>query len=100
MIWSIVECGVGIVVGSLPSLRPLLKGFALFGSKRSYAFRSGSHDTPNRVKMQNLANPGPRSVTVYHGGAESRWERISDNSSQQHIIMKDVQVDIEYGTAK
>ncbi|KAK8015969.1 hypothetical protein PG991_008857 [Apiospora marii] len=101
VIWSIVECGVGIIAGSLPSLRPLLKGISIFGSKKSYAYRSGSNDTPNQVKMQNLANPGTRPVTVYHGDRpDSRWERIDDNSSQQHIIMKDVQVDVEYGTAK
>ncbi|KAK7937328.1 uncharacterized protein PG986_014196 [Apiospora aurea] len=101
VIWSIVECGVGIIAGSLPSLRPLLKKIPMFRSKMSYAFRSGSNDTPKQIKLQNLGHAGGRSLAACRAGEnESKWERIDDNSSQQHIIMKNVQVDVEYGMAK
>ncbi|KAK8848637.1 cation-transporting atpase 4 [Apiospora arundinis] len=101
VIWSIVECGVGIIAGSLPSLRPLLKKIPMFGSKRSYAYRSGSNDTPNQIKMNNLGHAGGRSLATCHGGEdESKWERLDDNSSQQYIIMKNTQVDVEYGHSK
>ena len=51
--------------------------------------------------MQNLGHAGGRSLASCRAGEdESKWERIDDNSSQQHIIMKNVQVDVEYGMAK
>ncbi|KAK8076067.1 hypothetical protein PG994_003339 [Apiospora phragmitis] len=55
----------------------------------------------NQIKMRNLSQQGRSLASCRGGGDQSRWDRVDDdNSSQQYIIMKNVQVDVDYGAAK
>ncbi|KAI0131872.1 hypothetical protein BJ170DRAFT_611588 [Xylariales sp. AK1849] len=93
VLWTIVECGLGITAGSLPSLRPLL---------RKVGFSSNKSDNKYRLEP---SKPGGRSIqldtlrghsTATCQGKEDHWDRVDDNSSQKFIIMKNTQVDVEW----
>ncbi|CAG9998286.1 unnamed protein product, partial [Clonostachys byssicola] len=75
-LWSVFESGTGIIAGSLPSLRRLLKNWVNFDS-------SGGHSSSN--------------VTPYAGALRSTvtnrdWEQLDDASSSRKIY---VTVDME-----
>ncbi|OTB12759.1 hypothetical protein K445DRAFT_369073 [Daldinia sp. EC12] len=122
IIWSIVECGVGIIGGCLPPLRPLLVRFGLgFGSttgKQTYEPPANSHSilsgsnkmqalpaAPEAIQLGSMrrAGRGNSVVTTCQGGTQSRsewWDNTSesdDSSSQKFIIMKNTRIDVKYG---
>ncbi|KAJ0343536.1 hypothetical protein KNSL1_010213 [Colletotrichum chrysophilum] len=102
VIWSIFECGIGIIAGSLPSLRGLLKFWLDKSSKGSY---NNTGSTPlhgdsgyqgsNGVKLNNLSG---RAMTVSNcqTGNRDNWVQLNDDdNSQKHIIMKTQEVSVQ-----
>ncbi|KAI1097655.1 hypothetical protein F4804DRAFT_351303 [Jackrogersella minutella] len=88
--WTGCECALGIIAGSLPSLRPLLKKYG-WSSSKSHE-RHG--DTPNQRSVPLNSMRGQTTAIVQ--GKAGEWERLDDNSSQKHIIIKSTQVDVNW----
>ncbi|KEQ68134.1 hypothetical protein M436DRAFT_17574, partial [Aureobasidium namibiae CBS 147.97] len=42
VLWSVIETGIAIIVGTIPSLKPLVKSISFFGSHHSHSPRKGS----------------------------------------------------------
>ncbi|KAJ0336118.1 hypothetical protein COL922a_008349 [Colletotrichum nupharicola] len=101
VLWSIFECGIGIIAGSLPSLRRLLK-FWLDKSSRGSYNNTGSnplhgdsgYQGSTGVKLNNLSG---RAMTVSNcqTGNRDNWVQLDDDdNSQKHIIMKTQEVSV------
>ncbi|KAJ3534690.1 hypothetical protein NM208_g7436 [Fusarium decemcellulare] len=104
-LWSIFETGIGIVAGSLPSLRRLLKNWVNFDSSNGQS--SGPHMTPyagsNAIGVTSKIGTtgrfrGSRMATATASGGEDgngNWTRLDDDSSKRRIY---VTVDMEMQT--
>jgi hypothetical protein len=87
-IWSITESGLGLIAGSLATLRPLLKYIPFLGTElsgpvskptKSQRF-TGSH------AMQSLSSRKTGTVIEGGGDYDGGWDRLSDQESQKHMI--------------
>ncbi|KAF4535756.1 Cation-transporting ATPAse 4 [Lasiodiplodia theobromae] len=67
-LWSIIESGVGLIAGSLPALRPLLRYIPFFAS--------------------SLSNSGPSKdgVTTIGGGNTGNKSRLTGNHTHHHKL--------------
>ncbi|KAI0156828.1 hypothetical protein GGR57DRAFT_511177 [Xylariaceae sp. FL1272] len=88
-IWSIVESGIGLIAGSMPALRPLLRHIAFFGSS-SYVVSSsgrgkGTRDRKSH-KLVTLRGLGTNNGTTTVEAGRRSWEEISDAESQKGIL--------------
>ncbi|KAM5361834.1 hypothetical protein ACJZ2D_012864 [Fusarium nematophilum] len=96
-LWSIFESGTGIIAGSLPSLRRLLKNWVNFDSTNG---QSPAQITPftgtNKATVTSKVGTGtgPRRFNpgMSTAAAERDWERLDDASSSHKIYVK---VDVE-----
>ncbi|KAI1392093.1 uncharacterized protein F4822DRAFT_115348 [Hypoxylon trugodes] len=124
-IWSIVECGIGIIAGSLPPLQPLFRRFGFgIGATRvkltdgnmprdhvmsSFHRRNFTPTTPEATAQRTRHSSVDRGnwlvTTKCEGGRprEEWWDQYTmvddDATSQKLIILKNTQIDIEYGAA-
>ncbi|KAF6808237.1 cation-transporting atpase 4 [Colletotrichum sojae] len=89
VLWPIFECGIGIIAGSLPSLRRLLKFWLDKSSKGSYK-NTGSNNLNPESGYQGSNGTAQRDTWV---------QLYDDDNSQKHIIMKtqEISVSIEDG---
>jgi hypothetical protein len=96
VIWSVVESGIGIVAGSLPSLRKLVSNRFHFDSSKG---SSPSHITPfsgeNRAVITASSAPAIRRTHDHRVQAGRDWEELDDGSSSKNIY---VQVHLEMQT--
>ncbi|KAB2571478.1 hypothetical protein DBV05_g9844 [Lasiodiplodia theobromae] len=94
-IWSIVESGIGLIAGSLPALRPLLRYVPFLGGDSG----AGSSDrTRSRALSGALTFRRSRNkLETPHTGAEAggsttceagkrSWLELSDAESQKYIL--------------
>jgi hypothetical protein len=112
-VWSITESGVGIIAGSLATLRPLLR-YIPFLSQGSSSGPSKPTTTGNYTSSHKLdaLSRGRRSIKRVPGGpyhvhteceANQRhdWEELSDGASQKYILKESkVVVTSEAGSTK
>ncbi|KAI1662412.1 hypothetical protein F4813DRAFT_344449 [Daldinia decipiens] len=125
MVWSVVECGIGIIAGSLPPLRPLLTkyGFGLSSSSNNPTYkrqtnRGSTFDVfngrqtlpaapeavahPIRLETMRRSSRGGSLVTTCQAGPQSRPDErdnnsdSDDSSSRKLIIVKDTRIDVQY----
>ncbi|KAF4990339.1 hypothetical protein FDECE_14415 [Fusarium decemcellulare] len=97
ILWSIVECGIGIVAGSLPSLRKLVSGRFHFvttkGSSPAQATPfSGSQRaviTSNSVSASAIRRPHRGAEALGLGEGQGDWEQLDDASTSQKIYVKE-----------
>lgn len=113
VLWSIVECGVGIIAGSMPSLRSLLKSWidkstqdsnyknnpSGYGpGKSSNLSNTKKMKTSDSVKMGYMTPKNRGNTTLVSAArAEGNWMELDDDKdSQSNIIHQtfDVTVDI------
>ncbi|KAI1505225.1 hypothetical protein F5X99DRAFT_368760 [Biscogniauxia marginata] len=94
VLWTQVECGLGIIAGSLPSLRPLLRRIG-FTSTKSYSHQGADSSQPGGRSI-HLNQIRGQSTATCQGGGDEAWERLDDSSSQKFIIMKNTQVDVKW----
>ncbi|RSL68601.1 hypothetical protein CEP54_002706 [Fusarium duplospermum] len=98
VLWSVFESGTGIIAGSLPSLRQLVKNWITFDTTNANSppqitpytdTRRASMRTNTRALAgrQHLHNSVISSIT-----ADRDWEQLDDNSSRDKIFVK---VDVE-----
>lgn len=98
VLWSVVESGTGIIAGSLPSLRQLVKSWIKFDSTNGHSpaqvtpysdTRRASMRTNTRAfaGRQNMHNSVISSIA-----ADRDCEQLDDNSSSHRIFVK---VDVE-----
>ncbi|CEI60069.1 hypothetical protein FVEN_g8140 [Fusarium venenatum] len=94
VIWSILESGIGIVAGSLPSLRQLVN--------RRFQFDSNSESSPAQntpfsgaYRATITSQSVPRSRSAGLGEGDGDWEELDDSSSRKKIY---VNVDVEMQT--
>lgn len=102
-IWSIIESGTGLIAGSLPALRPLLKYVPFLGGESGagssdrtksagvkasasgggITFRRSRHTSRHKLDVLN-PNPGGGLTTCEAG--KRNWEELSDAESQKYIL--------------
>ncbi|KAK6715427.1 hypothetical protein SNK04_006369 [Fusarium graminearum] len=96
VIWSTVESGIGIVAGSLPSLRKLVSNRFHFDTSTG---GTPAHSTPfsggSRAVITANSVPATRLSHIHRGQAEGEWEQLDDGSSSKRIY---VQVHLEMHT--
>lgn len=95
-IWTMLECGLGIIAGSLPSLRPLLKKLGFTTSSKSYGAKRTGETPATGSRSIPLSQMRSGHTAAIHSKGGGEWERIDDNSSQRNIIMKNTEVDIKW----
>lgn len=105
VLWSIVECGVGILAGSLPSLRTLLKSWLDKSSSKgdSYQNTPGSYALgttgrkPDSVKMGYTMPKGRGTTTLVSASRRNQgsWIELEDDNSQKHMIHRTMQVSVD-----
>ncbi|KAJ3521555.1 hypothetical protein NM208_g8988 [Fusarium decemcellulare] len=95
-LWSVFESGTGIIAGSLPSLRRLLKNWINFDSTGGH---SSNHMTPNGGTGRNVMPSASTGIpSRLHKGvvsnvtANRNWEPLDDAESSHKIYVK---VDME-----
>ncbi|KAF5697606.1 integral membrane protein PTH11 [Fusarium mundagurra] len=93
-IWSVFESGTGIIAGSLPSLRRLLKKWVHFDSSHRKSSAPITPFTgPGVLTVTNKA--AASSIGRRHIGlmptskSEREWEQLDDASSSRQIYMRD-----------
>ncbi|KAI1839378.1 hypothetical protein JX266_014411, partial [Neoarthrinium moseri] len=92
--WSIVESGLGIIAGSMATLRPLLKHIPFLrtlsnsgDSKSKSKSRSkktgpfGLRYNQNSIRMDEVGD-----VKTTCRAGENEWDNCSDDASQKHIL--------------
>ncbi|OJD29105.1 cation-transporting atpase 4 [Diplodia corticola] len=67
-VWSIIESGIGLVAGSLPALRPLLRFIPFFGSSLSHS------------------GPSKDAATTANGGRTRRGSRLTSTHNHHHKL--------------
>lgn len=98
VLWSIFELGTGIIAGSLPSLRRLLKSWVSFDSTHGNSPGQGTpyNDTRGASRKTNtVVLSGRRDLqnsVVSNITADRGWEQLDDSSSSRQIYVK---VDLE-----
>ncbi|TDZ24413.1 hypothetical protein Cob_v003424 [Colletotrichum orbiculare MAFF 240422] len=106
VLWSIFECGIGIIAGSLPSLRRLLK-FWLDKSSKGSSYQNNNHSRPNKlnggsrykdqsgeVQLNNLDGRG-LTVSNCQRGHQDTWVQLDDDdNSQKNIIMRTQEISV------
>lgn len=93
VLWSTLESGIGIIAGSLPSLRKLVSSHFHFDSSTG---SSPAHITPfsgtSRAVITSQSVPAAR--RTHRGEVGDNWEQLDDveGTSSQKIYVK---VDLE-----
>ncbi|OBS23138.1 hypothetical protein FPOA_03696 [Fusarium poae] len=100
VIWSILESGIGIVAGSLPSLRQLVnRRFHFDSNSDSSPAQSAPYSGPYRATITSKSVGQSRShrgaSTSGIGEGEGQWEELDDTSSRKNIYVK---TDVEMQT--
>jgi hypothetical protein len=97
-VWSITESGIGLIAGSMATLRPLLKyipflkdtfssGAATTGmsrSRKTKGDRSTNHAHSHPLDTLPLHTSNAHHTTC--DADSSGWERLSDSDSQRNIL--------------
>ncbi|KAI0023809.1 hypothetical protein F4780DRAFT_24345 [Xylariomycetidae sp. FL0641] len=107
VLWSQIECGIGIIAGSLPSLRRLLKGLVGSSKDASYGDSAGpnlntigggnrSGKMSRSVKMSSLSRQGGNTTTCEAIDENGHtWMELDDDSeSQKRIITRTHEVSV------
>ncbi|KAK9424291.1 hypothetical protein SUNI508_13744 [Seiridium unicorne] len=87
-LWSIVESGIGIVAGSLATLRPLLK-YIPFMQNTSNSDASKSNKTKQRgqsYKLDSLGRSGNGVLQATCRGGRNESDDMSESASQKGIL--------------
>lgn len=93
-IWSEVECTIGIVAGSLATMRPLLRylrvlGLSITSSSKSTESEGAAHrlqafPKPRRSSVSKIATS--YKVVIERGRDAERGDEESDGGSQRRIL--------------
>ena len=88
-IWSISESGLGLIAGSLATLRPLLKHIPFLNSASTGPImtKSSKRGSKPHHHPSHPMHSFSQHRTHIEGG-DSDWDRLSDSESQQHIVPK------------
>lgn len=108
VVWSIVECGIGIISGSLPSLRSLLKAWleksSNGGSYGNDTYPLGQSGPRGRgtnggsIKMGYLSSRGGGYSTKVSAPprTDGTWVELSDDTgSEKRMITRTVEVTVD-----
>ncbi|GKU09775.1 unnamed protein product [Fusarium langsethiae] len=90
ILWTVVECGVGVFAGSLPSLRAFFKSLV---KDRSTNDQSASNNTTDLLTIGRMRGRPSRTTeielgTQRPGSNDSDYGAQNDNDSQCRIIVK------------
>ncbi|CAD0114883.1 unnamed protein product [Aureobasidium uvarum] len=83
VLWSIIETGIAIIVGSIPSLKPLVKSIAFFGTHHT---RSEKRTLNPHSEHQSFAM---RSPAPYNHKTQISCPSVKDRNSRDNDSMKD-----------
>ncbi|CEI70583.1 unnamed protein product [Fusarium venenatum] len=90
ILWTVIECGVGVFAGSLPSLRAFFKSLV---KDRSTNDQSASHNTTDLITIGRMRGRPSRTTeielgTQRPGSNDSDDGAQHDDDSQRRIIVK------------
>ncbi|KAI5212403.1 hypothetical protein AUEXF2481DRAFT_254676 [Aureobasidium subglaciale EXF-2481] len=88
VLWSIIETGIAIIVGSIPSLKPLVKSIPFFGSHRS---RLETKSLTRLDDFQSFAmrSAGPQNHKTHISGASAKDRDPDEEDSMKDSLMND-----------
>ena len=93
-IWSITESGLGLIAGSMATLRPLLRHIPFLSQ---YSNPKSTKDTKpqgrngesHRLQTFHYSKSGTHQCDTIIEGGDHEWDRLSDAESQKHIVQND-----------
>ncbi|XEV07266.1 hypothetical protein FSHL1_012553 [Fusarium sambucinum] len=90
ILWTVVECGVGVFAGSLPSLRAFFKSLV---KDRSTNDQSASHNTTDLITIGRIRGRPSRTAEIELGTQQPESNDSDDGAqhdddSQRRIIVK------------
>lgn len=89
-VWSITESGIGLIAGSLPALRPLLRYIPYFAERSRASDNksgpSGCHTYRRSHKLDTLRIHNENGCLTTCDAGKHNWEELSDSGSQKHIL--------------
>jgi len=83
VLWSVIETGIAIIVGSIPSLKPLVKSISFFGSHHSHSPRKGSRP------LSDFQSYALRSTTPYNHKTHISCPKTKDLDLEDGDSMRD-----------
>lgn len=113
VVWSIIECGLGIICGSLPSLRTLFKSwlektskgggsYGDYGNSSSKHGKSGGaggrEEVGGSIKMGYLPSKGAGYSTKITAPTRTQgaWEELDDDTgSEKRMITRTVEISVD-----
>ncbi|KAF5009349.1 hypothetical protein FDECE_4447 [Fusarium decemcellulare] len=97
-LWCVFETGIGVVAGSLPPLRKLVKRWVNFDSSHGHSSGATPYASSNALGVTSKIGTASRSQRFHksrnatNGATDGNWERLDDDSSKRRIY---VTVDME-----
>ncbi|KAK6000055.1 hypothetical protein QM012_004043 [Aureobasidium pullulans] len=88
VLWSIIETGIAIIVGSIPSLKPLVKSISFFGSHHSRTDRKSLHPR-NDYQSYALRSPAPHGHKTQISCPSAKDRDTEDGQSMKDSLMND-----------
>ncbi|KAK7706855.1 hypothetical protein SLS57_009526 [Botryosphaeria dothidea] len=89
-VWSIIESGTGLIAGSLPALRPLLRYIPYFAERSrgsdDKSGPSGRHTYRRSHKLDTLRIHNENGGLTTCEAGKRNWEELSDAESQKYIL--------------
>lgn len=83
VLWSVIETGIAIIVGSIPSLKPLVKSISFFGTHHSHSPRKGSRP------LSDFQSYALRSTTPYNHKTHISCPKTKDLDLEDGDSMRD-----------
>ncbi|KAF9770129.1 hypothetical protein IL306_012362 [Fusarium sp. DS 682] len=98
-LWCLFETGIGVIAGSLPPLRKLVKRWGIFDSTHGHSSGVTPYASNNTLGVTTKVGVSSRNKSrmATNGGTSTggEWERLDDDSSKRRIH---VTVDMEMHT--
>jgi hypothetical protein len=88
VLWSIIETGIAIIVGSIPSLKPLVKSIPFFGTHHSRSGRK-SRNPQSDFQSFGLRSTAPYNHNTQISGPSAKDRDVGDDDSMKDSLMND-----------
>ncbi|KAI4749614.1 hypothetical protein E4T50_00167 [Aureobasidium sp. EXF-12298] len=88
VLWSIIETGIAIIVGSIPSLKPLVKSIPFFGSHHSRSERK-SLNLRSGIQSYALRSTAPQGHRTHISCPSAKDRDKEDGESMKDSLISD-----------
>ncbi|KAG9959927.1 hypothetical protein KCU61_g7062, partial [Aureobasidium melanogenum] len=91
VLWSIIETGIAIIVGSIPSLKPLVKSIPFFGSHHSRSDRKSIHPR-DEYQSYALRSTAPHGHETHITCPSAKDRDAEDGDSIKDSLISDPEI--------